>query len=132
VIDLEESPRRTTPAVFGDESAATVVAADFKPGLEVRVNKLRSLGVAAVFLAGCAVGGASSRFVVPPASAQQQGKAVAPPPGATRWEQMCIKTEGDIHDISTTAMDHGDAYWEFVSSSVFPAGVMLCFKRLKA
>jgi len=45
---------------------------------------------------------------------------------------MCIKTGGDMQDVSRTAMDHGDAYWELVSSSVFPAGVMLCFKRPKA
>jgi hypothetical protein len=98
------------------------------------MTKLRGLGVAAVFLAGCAVGGASSRFVVPPASAQQQAKAVPiPPPGASRWEQMCVIPEGDPKDATQAALVYGDAYWELVSGQMVPSGrVLLCFRRPKA
>jgi uncharacterized lipoprotein YajG len=47
------------------------------------MSKIRGLSVAAVFLAGCAVGGASARFVVPPANAQQAATL-------TKWEYSCF------------------------------------------
>jgi hypothetical protein len=101
--------------------------------LEVYMRKLRSLVVAVVFLAGCAVGGASSRFVVPPATAQQQVKAALPPPGASRWEQMCVIPEGDVRDATQVALGYGDSYWELVSGELVPSGrVLLCFRRPKA
>jgi len=82
------------------------------------MNKFRSLSVVAVFLVGCAVGGASSRLAVPPASAQQPTNAVPiAPPGATRWEQMCIEPVGDVAELTGAAMHYGDSYWELVSSS---------------
>gem|GEM_PF-7111699 len=92
--------------------------------------KLRGLGVAAVFLAGCAVGGASGRLVVPPAGAQQ-AKHI-PPPGATRWDQMCVTVEGEAEQVSQVVMAYGNDYWELVSASVTPRAVLMCFKRPKA
>jgi hypothetical protein len=42
----------------------------------------KRIGIAAVFLVGCAVGGASSQLVVPKASAQQAATL-------TKWEYHC-------------------------------------------
>jgi hypothetical protein len=104
-----------------------------KNSSEMHMNTLRGLGVLAVFLVGCAVGGASSRLVVPPASAQQPAKAaVIPPPGASRWEQMCVLTGIDEQEVTAAAMLRGEEYWELVSTSVYPRGVLLCFKRPKS
>ncbi len=44
---------------------------------------VRSIGAAAVFLVGCAVGGVSSQFVVPRASAQQAATLPV-------WEMTCV------------------------------------------
>jgi len=97
------------------------------------MTKLRSLGVAAVFLTGCAVGGASARFVVPPASAQQ------PPPGATRWEYFCEDVPSDAVAQMNSANTWGAQYWElaqWVEST--PPSISLshsrtwCFKRPRA
>lgn len=43
---------------------------------------LRSCLIALVFLAGCAVGGASSQLVVPAATAKENVR---------RWDYMCFK-----------------------------------------
>lgn len=89
--------------------------------------KLRSLGVAAVFLAGCAVGGASSRFFVPAASAQQTATL-------TRWEYTCFEEYG-AHAVAEKARLEGAEGWELagVSSGTTSLGnnVTWCFKRPK-
>ena len=72
------------------------------------MSKLRSLGVAAVFLAGCAVGGASSRFVVPLASAQQAATL-------TKWEYMCF-TVFEPADGDPKAKAAGAAGWELTTA----------------
>jgi hypothetical protein len=83
------------------------------------MSKLRSLGVAAVFLAGCAVGGASSRFVVPPASAQQAATL-------THWEYLCIEVSS-VSQIEPKANAAGQQGWEMVGS----LSSSMCFKRPK-
>ncbi|HWZ88914.1 MAG TPA: hypothetical protein VNW92_08690 [Polyangiaceae bacterium] len=88
------------------------------------MTKLRSLGVAAVFLAGCAVGGASSRFVVPPASAQQVTTL-------TKWEYTCVDSRylaETVRKINAA----GQEGWEMVGG-ITPGGIgsTWCFKRPK-
>jgi hypothetical protein len=94
------------------------------------MNKLRGLGVAAVFLVGCAVGGASARFVVPSAGAQQ------PPSGATRWEYFCEDVPSDAVAQMNSANRWGAEYWELAqwleSSTIVHATRTWCFKRPKA
>ncbi len=61
--------------------------------------------VGAVFLVGCAVGGASSQLVVPKASAQQAATATL-----TRWEYRCMT---DTWDAVRTGMNGAGAQgWE--------------------
>jgi hypothetical protein len=85
------------------------------------MNK-RTLGVAAVFLAGCAVGGVSSQLAVPKASAQQAA--------LTKWEYFCA--ESSPSDITGTAAKVGAQGWEMSGLASFPSGVMVpCFKRPK-
>lgn len=48
----------------------------------------KRIGVVAVFLVGCAVGGVSSQLVVPKASAQQAATL-------TRWEYICASSPGE-------------------------------------
>ena len=86
------------------------------------MNKLRSLGVAVVFLAGCAVGGASARFVMPPASAQQAATL-------TKWEYMCVGADS-AQDIQQAAMPAGAQGWEMAGGTGAAAKVW-CFKRPK-
>ena len=83
----------------------------------------RSLGIALVFVAGCAVGGASARFVVPPANAQQAATL-------TKWETMCFKG-GD--DVQAKTQEAGAQGWEIAgvqSPSQYTAAIW-CFKRPK-
>ena len=87
------------------------------------MSKLRSLGVAAVFLAGCAVGGASSRFVVPPASAQQAATL-------TKWEYMC-GSQPDVADATAAANAAGQQGWELVGNFSEQRNRGWCFKRPK-
>jgi hypothetical protein len=94
------------------------------------MNKLRGLGVAVVFLAGCAVGGASGRFVVPPANAQQAATL-------TKWEYMCFsERDGEEDDSQGKANAAGLQGWEMAGSlshgSLSHGGRgQWCFKRLK-
>lgn len=79
--------------------------------------------VLAVFLMGCAVGGASSQLVVPKANAQQAA-------ALTRWEFRCITR--DAEDIATVASAFGDQSWDMVGLTGSPNGnVVGCFKRPK-
>jgi hypothetical protein len=66
----------------------------------------RTFGVAAVFLVGCAVGGASGQLVVPRASAQQAATVTA-------WEYNCqFAGEGRISDLANRL---GADRWELTT-----------------
>jgi hypothetical protein len=82
------------------------------------MNK-RNLGVAAVFLLGCATGGVSSGLVVPKASAQQAATL-------TKWEYKCVESE-PAEDETLTSNRFGAAGWEMSGITQFVA----CFKRPK-
>ena len=83
----------------------------------------RSLGVAAVFLVGCAVGGASSQLVVPKASAQQAATL-------TKWEVLCIDEYG-ASSITKAAKPLGEQGWEIVGGDGLAGATSWCFKRPK-
>jgi len=80
----------------------------------------RSGLIALVFLAGCAVGGASSQLVVPKANAQN----------VQRWDYMCIN-EWDRERVEEKSKQAGQEGWELASSTTVPRSVALywCFKR---
>ena len=80
----------------------------------------RSLGVAAVFLAGCAVGGASSQLAVLNASAQQSATL-------TKWEYFCANRPADYEDTNAEANRFGAQSWEMITE----ASRTWCFKRPK-
>jgi uncharacterized lipoprotein YajG len=87
----------------------------------------RSLGIALVFVTGCAVGGASARFVVPPASAQQAATL-------TRWEYTCFEVADERPDeIQAKSSAVGAQGWEM--SGVYNQSgsyrTIWCFKRPK-
>lgn len=85
----------------------------------------KRLGVMAVFLVGCAVGGASSQFVVPKASAQQEAEL-------TQWEYRCL-TDKSWDDVRAAMNPAGAQGWELVSHT-YQAGqgaTTACFKRPK-
>jgi len=80
------------------------------------------LAIALVFLTGCAVGGASARFVVPPASAQQAATL-------TKWEYMCVNEDG-VDAVQTMAQKAGAQGWELAGIGSAES-TLLCFKRPK-
>ena len=89
---------------------------------------IRALGVAAVFLVGCAVGGVSSQVVVPKASAQQAATAAL-----TRWEYRCM-TDASWEKVRTDMNGAGAQGWELVSHTYEPGlidATTACFKRPK-
>jgi hypothetical protein len=83
---------------------------------------IRGLGVAAVFLVGCAVGGVSSQLVVPRASAQQAT--------LTKWEHRCaVPPWAEMNSVST---HFGAEGWELLEADGVGDGtILLCFKRPK-
>ena len=86
----------------------------------------KRIGIAAVFLVGCAVGGGASQLVVPKATAQQAATL-------TRWETMCRdfpREDADEHAVQLARLGNaaGDQGWELIGSDVW--GVW-CFKRPK-
>jgi hypothetical protein len=83
------------------------------------MNK-RTLGVAAVFLVGCAVGGASSQLVVLKASAQQAATL-------TKWQVFC-EPEIDPEELTARGNQLGAQGWEIVAAS---GHEVWCFKRPK-
>jgi len=85
---------------------------------------IRSFGVAAVFLAGCAVGSASARFVVPAASAQQAAMTPA-------WEYQCASLGSDADDLTVAANRLGAQQWEMTGVIGNTGWVTVCFKRVK-
>ena len=90
-------------------------------------NHIKPIAIAAVFLVGCAVGGASSQFVVPQASAQQQATM-------TKWEYNCFAEWSGITERSNQLGAEG---WEMVAAAGAGAGsgvtmsrkMVWCFKR---
>jgi hypothetical protein len=84
----------------------------------------KRIGIAAVFLVGCAVGGGASQLVVPKASAQQATTL-------TKWEYKCVQVSGET-DVQETATRLGPEAWELAgaASSTGNAPVW-CFKRPK-
>lgn len=84
------------------------------------MNK-RTVGIAAVFLVGCAVGGVSSQLAVPKASAQQAATL-------TKWEHFCYRND---FDGMTAAVDKaGPEGWELVAVTN-EGNWAACFKRPK-
>jgi hypothetical protein len=90
------------------------------------MNTKSGLLLSLVFLVGCAVGGAASHFVAPPARA-----------GTTpqKWAYFCI-TSGDNVERFTRKLDQAGAEgWELVAASVSDGGTSItnnafwCFKR---
>lgn len=77
--------------------------------------------VAAVFLAGCAVGGGASQFVVPKASAQQ---ATLP-----ALQYLCVERGSDAEGLTRDANKLAAQRWE-LSESLPNLGVW-CWKRPK-
>jgi hypothetical protein len=85
------------------------------------MTKLRGVGIGFVFLVGCAVGGASSRFVVPPADAQQVGTGA-------RWEHFCVWNADVARVVTTQANEAGSQGWEMVAVGGATNSIW-CFKR---
>lgn len=86
----------------------------------------KRMGVAAVFLVGCAVGGASSQLVVPKANAQQA--ATLP-----KWEYFCTETFRNHDYLLAAANKLGREGWEpaGLEDKLTPTGERWCFKRAK-
>ena len=81
----------------------------------------RSLGITLVFVAGCAVGGASARLAVPPASAQQAATL-------TKWEYWCFDDAGEGLARKSNAL--GAQGWELAAVRSEDQGRgEWCFKR---
>lgn len=85
----------------------------------------KRIGVVAVFLVGCAVGGVSSQLVVPKASAQQAATLPV-------WEMTCVdisamSTEGMLESVHGAASRLGPQRWEPIGGNV---GIW-CWKRPK-
>lgn len=82
---------------------------------------IKRIGVVAVFLVGCAVGGGAGQFAVPRASAQQTETLHS-------WENTCWS--GDSRQTNVAAANFGAASWELVSMAYGPGDERtLCFKR---
>ena len=79
----------------------------------------RSSLIALVFLAGCVVGGASSRLAVPKAKAAN----------VQRWDYFCLGYNGmDAREMTDRAKKAGTEGWEMVAAGT-PNTVLWCFKR---
>jgi len=82
----------------------------------------RTLGIALVFVAGCAVGGVSSQIAVPKASAQQAATL-------TKWEVMCFSHNNDDRAVPQANL-LGAEGWELIGVTGLPTNKW-CFKRPK-
>ena len=82
----------------------------------------RSAAIGVVFLIGCAVGGVSSRLVVPPVRAGTN---------PTRWEYHCLS--GHSNDLVQSSNQMGAQGWEMAAGAGAGEGwdkeFVLCFKR---
>lgn len=97
-------------------------------------SKLKSVVVGAVFLVGCAVGGASSRLALPSANAQQANaqQPVSAPPNVPRWEYLCVASAPQAEEMNGHANLLGAQYWELTAIAGLPHDFpVLCFKRPK-
>ena len=78
-----------------------------------------------MFLAGCAVGGASSHLVVPKASAQQAAALI-------RWDYYCREPEPTATEMAKAMGAEG---WEMVTvraqTTMSGSRDVYCFKRPK-
>ena len=83
----------------------------------------RNLGVAVVFLFGCATGGVSSQLVVPKASAQQAATL-------TKWQYHC-DFDSSAGEWEAAANRAGSEGWELVSLQLSAGTALGCFKRPK-
>ena len=83
----------------------------------------KRIGVVAVFLVGCAVGGVSSQLVVPKASAQQAATL-------HQWEYMC-RADIAIEEMQAFANRAGGQGWELATSTIGGGMAYPCFKRPK-
>jgi len=88
----------------------------------MRALMMKRIGVAAVFLVGCAVGGVSSRLAVPKASAEQAATL-------SKWEIFC--TEDSWSDLKAALPKAGAEGWELVSHTREGTLGTACFKRPK-
>jgi hypothetical protein len=84
----------------------------------------RTLGVAAVFLVGCAVGGVSSQLVVPKASAQQAATL-------TRWEMHCVPIRDSLSAEAQAAARVGDKLGAEGWEPAMADDQVWCWKRPK-
>jgi hypothetical protein len=83
----------------------------------------KRIGIAAVFLVGCAVGGGAGQLVVPKASAQQATTL-------TKWEYDC--NQDNVERTIAFADEAGAQGWEMVGVTTGSgATYTACFKRPK-
>ena len=79
----------------------------------------------ALFILGCATGGAASRYV-------GTANAAPPPEGTPRWSYTCFKSD-NVRRIQDEANRAGDAGWELAASALSGGSDMSspiwCFKR---
>jgi hypothetical protein len=85
----------------------------------------KRIGIVAVFLVGCAVGGGAGQFVVPKASAQQAAQL-------QQWEVTCVGGNADSPEGQAAAIEKagrrlGHERWEPVGGG----DLVWCFKRPK-
>jgi hypothetical protein len=82
--------------------------------------------MAAVFLGGCAVGGASSQLAVPKAKAQQA-------PHLTKWEYRCTGPLLNEAYANREVNQLGGEGWEAIAVQKYvdSPGERWCFKRQK-
>jgi hypothetical protein len=90
-------------------------------------SKFKGVAIAAVFLVGCAVGGASSRLMVPSAVAQQPQPQ--PPPGARRWEYFCEEVPANAATQTNATNLYGADFWELTLALDQGRVKTWCFKR---
>lgn len=84
----------------------------------------KRIGIAAVFLVGCAVGGGASHLVVPRASAQQAATL-------TKWEYKCVSAAGE-DAVQEIAAQLGPQAWELAAAAAKTSNQPVwCFKRPK-
>jgi hypothetical protein len=82
----------------------------------------KRIGMAALFLVGCAVGGVSGQLVVPKASAEQEAML-------TKWQATCAR--GSWDEMIAAAQKAGAQGWELVSHNADASEYSVCFKRPK-
>jgi len=101
-------------------------------GIRVRLSMqtlTRTGLVALVFLAGCAVGGASSQLVASQANAQGPAVPPAKSPQTQKWDYLCLDFD-HRESITDEAKKAGREGWEMVTViQPLNRSVIWCFKR---